>query len=412
MRARVLVFCLCVFSGLAPSLARAQDDSQHADHAAEQASSSPWMLMSDGVLFAAFNHQGGPRGGDEFKSTNWWMGMAGRNAGPGRLTLTGMISLDPATATSRGYRELFQVGEEYQGQPLVDWQHPHDFLMQAAVVWRVPIGTESHITFAGAPVGEPALGPIAFMHRPSAFENPAAPLAHHTLDSTHISMGVLTTAVDHGPFTIEGSIFHGAEPDDNRWDLMDPGALDSWSARVWYQPSSEWQLQVSHGFLKKPEALEAGDVRRTTASIDWLRSSGEDFTAATVAVGRNDKDHGAFNAFLAELTTRRGPTSIYGRLESVDTETALLQNPLTADAGLDVPPSLVTALTIGAVRDVTRWRGFNIGAGVDVTVYAVPDALRASHGDHPVSAHVFLRVRPPAGHMGRMWNMRMAKPGM
>jgi hypothetical protein len=174
-------------------------------------------------------------------------------------------------------------------------------------------------------------------------------------------------------------------------------------------------MQISHGFLKKPEALEAGDVRRTTASADWLKVSGSDFTAATLAVGRNDKEHGAFHAFLAELAAHRGATSLYGRLESVDTETALLQNPLAAGARLDLPPSRVTALTIGAVRnvnDVARWRGYEIGVGADVTVYGVPDALRASHGDHPLSVHVFLRVRPPAGHMGRMWNMRMARPGM
>ena len=168
MRIRVPVFCLCVLGTLASAVARAQDEPQHADNAAKQTSTSPWMVMSDGVLFATFNHQGGSRGGDEFRSTNWWMAMASRNAGPGRLTLTGMISLDPLTATARGYRELFQVGEEYQGAPLVDEQHPHDFLMQAAVVWRVPIGPPDdamHLTFAAAPVGEPALGPIAFMHR-------------------------------------------------------------------------------------------------------------------------------------------------------------------------------------------------------------------------------------------------------
>ena len=100
--------------------------------------------------------------------------------------------------------------------------------------------------------------------------------------------------------------------------------------------------------------------------------------------------------------------SLYTRFESVDTETALLQGGLAIDAGLDEPPSRVTALTLGAVRDVSNWRGFEIGAGADLTLYAVPDALRASHGDHPASVHVFMRVRPPAGHMGRMWNMRMA----
>src|SRR4029077_10356285 len=149
-------------------------------------------------------------------------------------TFVGMLSLEPLTASARGYRELFQSGEVYQGEPIVDRQHPHDFLMQAAVVYRIPIDYRTAFTIAGGPVGEPALGPIAFMHRPSAAENPAAPLGHHTLDSTHIAMGVITAALDRGPFTIETSLFNGREPDDNRWDLMDPGPLDSWSARAWY----------------------------------------------------------------------------------------------------------------------------------------------------------------------------------
>jgi hypothetical protein len=406
MRARVVV-CFSIGLLLAPRVSRAQDP-------------SPWMLMSDGLLFATANHQGGPRGGDEVRSTNWWMGMATRKAGTGQLTLTGMLSLDPATATKRGYGEIFQSGEVYQGQPIVDRQHPHDFVMQAAVVWRVPIDYRTGFTIAGAPIGEPALGPVAFMHRPSASENPTAPLGHHTLDSTHIAMGVITAALDRGPFTIETSVFHGGEPDDNRWDVMDPGALDSWSARAWYEPSAEWQFQVSHGFLTQPEASEPGDVRRTTGSASWLKRRPDGFTAATVAVGRNDKEHGAYHALLAEATERRGRTSLYGRLEAVQTETALLagrvilgqemQSGVPLPEDVDEAPSRVTALTLGAVRDVARWRGFEIGVGGDVTGYVVPDALVPSHGSHPTSFHLFLRVRPPAGHMGRMWNMRMTKP--
>ena len=396
-RSRRLLLVLSILFVLAPRLSRAQDDP------------SPWMLMSDGVLFATVNHQGGPRGGDEFISTNWWMGMASRSAGTGRLTFTGMLSLDAATATPRGYRELFQSGEVYQGQPIVDRQHPHDFLMQAAVGWRVPIDYRTGFTIAGAPVGEPALGPTAFMHRPSAADNPAAPLAHHTLDSTHIAMGVISAALDHGPFTIETSLFNAREPDDNRWDLMDPGALDSWSARLWYEPSPQWQFQISHGFLKQPEALEPGNVRRTTASGAWFKRRLDGFTAATVAFGRNDTDHGAFNALLAEATDRRDKTTVYGRFETVQKETALLlENP--AAGGLPTDASTVTALTLGAVHEVSRWRGFEIGFGGDVTGYLVPDALQRPYGSHPFSFHLFLRVRPPAGHMGRMWNMRMMRP--
>jgi hypothetical protein len=40
-------------------------------------------------------------------------------------------------------------------------------------------------------------------------------------------------------------------------------------------------------------------------------------------------------------------------------------------------------------------------------VYGVPEVLRATHGSHPVSFHLFLRVRAPASAMGRMWDMTM-----
>jgi hypothetical protein len=65
----------------------------------------------------------------------------------------------------------------------------------------------------------PPLGPVAFMHRASADENPTAPLSHHNFDSTHIAFGVVTAAVDHGPWVLEGSVFNGREPDENRWDV-------------------------------------------------------------------------------------------------------------------------------------------------------------------------------------------------
>jgi hypothetical protein len=387
------------------STARAQDD----EHQAHHASTSPWMFMTDGVIVGMLNDQGGDRGGTEFKATNWGMLMATREAGPGRLTLTGMLSLDPLTATPQGYRLLFQSGETYQGKPLVDRQHPHDFLMQAAAIWRVPVTDATGITLAGAPVGEPALGPVAYMHRPSAAENPGAPLSHHTLDSTHISMGVLTAGIDHGPWAVETSLFNGREPDDNRWDLMDPGPLDSWSARLWFKPSSTWQFQVSYGHLTQPEATEPGDVKRATASGAWFKRRPDGFTAVTVAYGRNDKERDSYNAILAEATHRRGAITFYGRLETLQVETGLL---LTGVPGIDEAPSVVTALTVGGTHELTRWRGFEIAAGGDVTTNGVPEVLQPAYGAHPVSFRIFFRVRAPAGHMGRMWNMVMSQPMM
>ena len=392
-------------------LAQQQSESRQQPSPSDQTSVGNWQLMQDGVAFLTFNRQGGPRGGSEFKSQNWWMGMAGRQLGRGMLNLSTMLSLDPATVGKRGYRELFQSGEAANGQPVVDRQHPHDFVGQLAASWRVPLNELTGLTIAGGPIAEPALGPVFFAHRPSAAENPISPLGHHTFDSSHISMGVMTLALDRGPWMLEGSLFNGREPDDDRWDIMDPGALDSWSTRLWLRPNPAWEFQVSHGFLKEPEELEPGNLRRTTASVGWMRESGEtDFTAATIAVGRNDKDHGAFHGFLAETTHRFGMNSLYGRFERQQVESGLLLTGRVPESEefADLRDT-VTSLTIGGVRDIWRASGYEVGIGGDLVFYGVPQRLEQAYGARPVSFHVFMRIRPPA-RMGRMWNMTLTRP--
>lgn len=380
-----------------------------------------WQFMQDGVVFGTFTRQGGGRGESEFRSQNWWMGMATRQAGRGRLTLTSMLSLEPATVGQRGYAEIFQVGETYNNLPLVDRQHPHDFLMQLAAIYRLPLGERAGLTIAAAPVGEAALGPVAFMHRASSAENPVAPLSHHTFDSTHIAMGVVTLGLDAGPLTLEGSVFQGREPDEERWDLMDPGPLDSWSARAWFRPG-RWEFQISHGFLNEPEVLEPGNnARRSTASISWLRQSGDDFTAVTATVGRNQRPFSRSDAALVEATHRFGRTTIFGRAERLHLETEHLVFPRFIH--LPHPGELIdplTTATIGGVRDLFTVRGFEVGVGGDVVFYQVPQRLERTHAScaspfdtncpRPVSFHIFFRIRMPVSSMGRMWNMTMAQP--
>jgi hypothetical protein len=281
--------------------------------------------------------------------------------------------------------------------------------MQLAAIWRVRLTSSTGLTLAGGPAGEPALGSVAFMHRASAADNPTAPLGHHTFDSTHLAFGVVTAAVDHGPFVIEASLFNGREPDENRWDV-DLGRLDSYSGRVWYRPTEEWELQVSSGHLTNPEALEPGTVVRSTVSASWTRRSGASIESITMGYGRNDTSHGSRSAFVAEGARHDDKTTFFGRFEALQADTALLE----ADAIPTGPASAVTnpvlALTLGGVRDVLAWHGFEGGVGADLTVYGVPAALRAAYSSHPVSFHVFFRLRPPAGAMGRMWNMRMSQP--
>jgi len=368
-----------------------------------------WQVMQDAVLFAEFNHQGGTtRGGNELFAPNWWMGMASRNTSRGRLTLTGMFSLDPATVGKDGYREIFQIGEALDGRPLIDRQHPHDLFMQLAAMWRIPINSSTGLTLAGGPAGEPALGPVAFMHRASAADNPTAPLGHHTFDSTHISFGVVTAALDHGPWVVEGSVFNGREPDESRWNF-DFGRLDSFSGRVWFRPSSEWELQASTGHLQNPEQLEPGNVERSTVSAAWTRRNATDISSVTIGYGRNDTDHGARNAIFVEGADHVGLNTFYGRFEGVQVETALLQTGVVVEGLAAGVKDRVFAVTVGGVRDV-QIAGFQAGLGADATFYGVPDSLQSAYGRHPVSFHVFFRLRPPAGSMGRMWNMRMSQP--
>ena len=69
-----------------------------------------WMFMFHGTVFVNEIQQTGPRGGDKFFSTNWFMPMAQRKLGrSGILTLRTMLSLEPATISHRRYPELLKA---------------------------------------------------------------------------------------------------------------------------------------------------------------------------------------------------------------------------------------------------------------------------------------------------------------
>jgi hypothetical protein len=334
------------------------------------------------------------------------MGMFSRKVKMSDLTINAMFSLDPLTVGKKGYRELFQIGEAFEGRPLIDYQHPHDLFMQLAAVWRIPLNAKTGITLAGGPSGEPAIGPVTFMHRASAMENPMSPLSHHTFDSTHIAFGVFTGAVQHGAWTAEASVFNGREPDENRWDF-DFGAMDSYAGRLWFRPSEEWDFQVSSARLKNPEELGHGNIVRTTGSGSFLKRDGDNFTAITAAYGVNNGEEVDRHSILLEATSRVGSLVPYGRLEFVDVETGVLLEDHSVDHSVK---HRIAAVTLGAVRELPRWRRFESGIGAAVTFYGVPDSLKSTYGRRPVSFQVFLRIRPAAGGMGRMWNMHMIKP--
>lgn len=366
------------------------------------------MIMAHGDLKAGFNHQGGRRGVNKAESQNWFMLMAERQAGPGRLMLRGMFSAEPWTTPRRGFPELFQTGETFGGRPIIDAQHPHELFMELAAAYNIPLNEHVALNFYGGPVGEPALGPVAFMHRMSASENPAAPLGHHWQDSTHIIHGVITAGVTAWRFRVESSVFHGAEPDENRKDI-EMGKLDSWSGRIWFTPTPNWAMQFSYGHLVNPEALEPGNLKRLTASISHNRSWDDANWATSLIWGRNNEQHGKSNAYLLESTGNfLDKNYLYTRIELVDklglleenifgrpglAETRPVENGM--DEGNHFDQSFrIGAFTFGGVRDIVAASRLRVGIGADVTFYYVPDGLIPVYGSSPKSFHVFLRIRP------------------
>jgi hypothetical protein len=129
--------------------------------------------------------------------------------------------------------------------------------MELAATYDRPLVRDIRLQLYGGPAGEPALGPTAFPHRISAMPSPLAPISHHWLDSTHITYGVVTGGVYGKRWKAETSVFNGREPDEDRTNF-DFGALDSWSGRVWFLPTSRWALQVSAGHLTEAEAGHDG----------------------------------------------------------------------------------------------------------------------------------------------------------
>ena len=356
-----------------------------------------WMLMLHGEIFLNAIQQTGPRGSDKLFSTNWFMPMAQRRTGPGTLTLRTMLSLEPALITGRYYPELFQQGETAYGKPIVDGQHPHDFVMELAALYDVNLGERTLLSFYAAPVGDPALGPPAYPHRASASEDPIAPLGHHLEDSTHIANDVITAGLTYRNVRFEASGFHGREPDEFRWDI-DSGRIDSWSVRATVNPARNWSAQYSFGHLTSPEALRPEEnIDRMTASVMYNQRLARGNWASTLLWGRNSTSDGlVWNGYLAESTLRFAELNyVWGRIESADrTNELLLRNQFEPPSFQENILGRVQAYTAGYERDFRLISHLATGLGTQVTLYSTPSALQAEYGSHPLGIVAFIRLRP------------------
>lgn len=364
-----------------------------------------WNLMLHYGVFAGYTAQNikerdSTRGSNEFYLPSWFMLMGNRQVGKkGLFLVKAMISFDPFIMGGNGYPLLLQTGETYQGEPLIDRQHPHDLISELAIGYSHAFSESVDLFgYFGFP-GEPAIGPPAFMHRPSSLVIPDSPLGHHWQDATHILFGVGTLGFRYKTVKLEGSIFTGREPDENRYGFDNP-TFDSYSGRVSWLPTKSIAIQASAGYLKSPEVHEPeNDVYRGTASVLHNYYFKEDKILSSAAVwGINHKfeainpEH-AHNAhsFLLELSLQMPKYTLAIRPEMIQKSFHELG---IEDVENDEENLWISAFKVGGAIHLFKTKVFWTDLGAFTTLHIIDDDIKAYYGEVPITAEVFLRIIP------------------
>ncbi|HAX91828.1 MAG TPA: hypothetical protein DCY07_06435 [Rhodospirillaceae bacterium] len=356
---------------------------------------SDWDIMAHGFLTGIYDHQGGKRGDDKAFSTSMAMVMAQKPVSlRGTLGLRAMLSLDPLMG-KEGYPLLFAAGETANRRDLlIDRQHPHDLFMELSGSYSHRLSSKaSAFLYAGLP-GEPALGPPSFMHRVSGADNPEAPLAHHWLDSTHISFGVLTGGYIYDRFKFELSGFNGREPDEKRYNIESP-KLNSYAARASYNFMSNLSVQTSWGHLEGPELLEpyVNEDRLILSGIYNMPFGDKNNWATTFAWGRKFKDPGPeLDAFMLEsAVTFEKKHTFFTRLERVEQNELFHGQVAFEELEDDIFP--INKGSLGYIRDFEIAEHTKFGVGGLVSGHIIPDRIEPAYGKNPVSYMLFVRLK-------------------
>lgn len=221
-------------------------------------------------------------------------------------------------------------------------------------------------------------------------EIPDAPITHHWLDSTHITFGVVSAGVVLGDAKLEGSIFNGHEPDEDRYDI-ETGALDSYSGRVSYNIGENWSVQSSYGYLDSPEQLHPDiNTKRVTVSATHNLPLDDGNLATTLAWGRNNNDGSeALDAFLLESSLAlNSHHTIFARLENVEKDELFPEEePQHGEV------FRVSKLSAGYIYDIFDYSHIRFGVGGEGSISLIPRSIEPAYGSDPLSFFIFLRAK-------------------
>jgi hypothetical protein len=370
-----------------------------------------WTLMLHGAAFGQYDHQATQQGDTQLGLTDWEMLMAFHGLAGGIVRVNVMTSLQPLVDGPRGYPELLQTGGIYNGGRLVNRQHPHELFGELAAAYDHSFMSNLATSLYVAAAGEPALGPVAFMHRPSGADDPFAPLGHHWQDASHESFGVVTAGIYSRQAKLEGSVFNGRDPDAYHLNLDYSGAkLDSYSGRLTVLPSAHTSLSAWGGYLFDHDRLDTpvGMQRYGVSALIGGEGMGGRSWSDALVWGLNIHHHGSrehnhdptvvpksYHLSSSVLVESSLDVSshlvVYGRVEQVQ-KTADDLGFLGGDA---LQQFNIRAVSLGATRELAERAGASLGLGVRGAVNLLPETLRLTYGTRtPLGFAVFLRLRP------------------
>ncbi|HEY8895893.1 MAG TPA: hypothetical protein VIM79_13800, partial [Niastella sp.] len=173
-----------------------------------------------------------------------------------------------------------------------------------------------------------------------------------------------------------------------------------------FNPSMNWALQISHGYVKSPEELHPEEnINKTTASAIYSVDMGnENRFDATVLWGMNkQRSHDGENAFMAEGSWRMKKAAIYTRYEYTEksAEELVIEPAFEAQTVFGIH-----AFTLGANYDLFELYKTRVAAGGQWSIYGAPESLNTFYGKNPMAIQVYLRIYPALMRMKMNMNMQ------
>jgi hypothetical protein len=352
-------------------------------------------------VFGVFSEVPGPRGIGQFAAPNMFMLDVGRAIGSRQfLNLDFMGTTELWTYPYRGYPQLLQIGEERSdGSSFIDAQHPHSSpIMGLTLSDTVTLGATSTLKLSFAPRGESTDGPIAYMHRESARDDPDAPLGHHVgQDVGHISSTVLAAQLTLGQVRIEASAFNGTEPQPDKVDLP-LGPINSEALRVTYAFHADHRVMASAAHVEQQDPAYPGTTsatRLSTSLYDRFALDGGTLDHSFI-VGWIDRypNSTSETSFLDEGVFQRGSSDFWGRIEVLQRLASELAIPNAPSTGVGDDKRWVSSLTLG----YTHWTALNesvqFGLGTSLTLDVIPSEWANAYGGRtPLTARLIVQVR-------------------